>query len=84
MRAYFLPPRFYSRHYPYTGVKKKMVCTKHVRAVLNANRFLYQLCFKQHCHLAKHNASLAAFLPYSDIKEQVADLFAITSFYNLA
>ena len=25
MRAYFLPPRFYTRHYPYTGVKKKMV-----------------------------------------------------------
>ena len=25
MRAYFLPPRFYSRYYPYTGVKTKMV-----------------------------------------------------------
>ena len=25
MRAYFLPPRFYTKHYPYTGVRPKMV-----------------------------------------------------------
>lgn len=34
MRAYFLPPRFYSRHYPYTGVKKKMMRVATERAKL--------------------------------------------------
>ncbi|KAL3157101.1 hypothetical protein ABBQ38_001347 [Trebouxia sp. C0009 RCD-2024] len=34
MRAYFLPPRFYSRHYPYTGVKRKMMKIATERAKL--------------------------------------------------
>lgn len=34
MRAYFLPPRFYSRYYPYTGVKRKMMRIATERAKL--------------------------------------------------
>ena len=32
MRSYFLPPRFYSTEFPFTGLKLKMVCSSVIPA----------------------------------------------------
>ena len=54
MRAYFLPPRFYSRHYPYTGVKKKMVRT----SIAQQSQLMCDMCRPLHMMLLLPTALL--------------------------